>query len=78
MDVSNIFNFFCSGEGKGESGATARGGSVFLLEIRGGGVSQGGGGREGPGWCLREFLGGGGGGGVNIIFFGAEMSTKST
>ena len=31
VDVSDIFYFFCSGEGKGESGATGReGGSVLL------------------------------------------------
>ena len=41
MDVSDIFYFFCSGEGHGESEAPEMGGggSVFLLKIPGGGGS---------------------------------------
>ena len=52
MDVSDIFTFCCSAEGKGESGATRRGGSVFLLTENpgggGGGSPRKGGG--GGGW----------------------------
>ena len=58
--------FFCSGEGKGESGATGRRGVVFFFENpRRGGfprVSEG------------NFLGGGGG--KIFFFFGAEMPAK--
>ena len=54
VDVSDIFIFFRSGEGK-ERGR-------FSLKIPGGGVPQerGGGGAEGPGRCLRGIGGGGG------------------
>ena len=58
-----FFIFICSGVGKGESGATGRGGVQFFIESPrkgGGGLShegRGGGGREG---VCRE-LGGGGG-----------------
>ena len=75
MDVSDIFYFFCSGEGKGES--EALGGAVgFSLKVpgRGGGVWRGGG-HPGMGVCLRgiwEF----GGGGQFFFFFGAEIPTK--
>ena len=75
MDVSDIFYFFCLGEGKGESGATGRGGgSVFLLKIpEGGGASPTrGGGRDGVG---RVFAGNWGGG-AKYFFFGAEMPAK--
>ena len=75
MDVSNILYFFCSGEGKGESGATARGGGGFFFienSRRGGGLPGGGG--EGSGGCLRGIWGGGEG--AKYLFFGAEMSTK--
>ena len=34
VDVSDIFYFFCSGEGKGESGATWRGGWLFIESPR--------------------------------------------
>ena len=56
--------FFCSGEGKGESGATGRGGGVrFLLKMpgEGGMVSQEEGGGEGAGRVSAGNLGGGGG-----------------
>ena len=70
MDVLDIFNFFCSGEGKGVRGPRKGVGGVgFLLKMPGGGgVSQqrGGGGAEGPGGCLRGIWGGG----VNIFFRG--------
>ena len=67
MDALDIFYFFCSGEGKGKSGATGRGGgSVFLIENPRRGVSQRGGAR-GPGVSAGNL------GGVNI-FFGAEMT----
>ena len=72
-DVSDIFNFFCSGEGKRESEAPGRGGGD-LLKIPGGGCLPGGLGRggEGPGGCLRGFWGGG----AKYFFFGAEIPTK--
>ena len=66
------FLFFCSGEGKGESGATGRGrGSVSLLKIpgEGRGLPGGGGRARGSGGCL---LGIGGGGGQNIFFSGSK------
>ena len=38
VDVSEIFNFFCSGEGKGESEATGRGGGrLFYWKSQEGG-----------------------------------------
>ena len=56
VDVSDIFYFFfCSREGKGESGATGWGRSVFELKIPGGGgggFCRRGGGARGPGGCL--------------------------
>ena len=55
-----FFIFFCSGEEKGESRATGRGGSVFIENPRrGGGLPGGGGGpgRVSPAVC-REFGGG--------------------
>ena len=69
VDVSDIFYFFCSGEGKG----AGRGGEGrFFIENprRGGGLPggwrRGGGGGEVPGGCLRGM----GGGGLNIFFRG--------
>ena len=63
VDVSDIFYFFCLGEGKGESEATeVGGGGDFLLKITGGGATFGlveAGGR-GAG---RVLAGNGGGGG---------------
>ena len=42
VDVSDVFNFFCSGEGKGESEAPERGGNDFLLKVpKGGGLPGG-------------------------------------
>ena len=70
MDVSDIFNFFCSGRGKGESEAPGGGGFDFLLKTPGG-VFRRERGREGV--CGE--LGNLGEGGANI-FFGPEMSTK--
>ena len=61
MDVSDIFNFFCSGEGKGESGATGREGGWFLLKIPGGGgLQRGARGARGREGVCGEFGGGGG------------------
>ena len=64
MDVSNIFIFFCSGEGKGESEAPGRGGGRFFIENprRGGGSpTRGGGGGGGAGrLSAGNFRGGGG------------------
>ena len=57
------FIFFCSGEGKGESGATGRGGVGFLLKIpkEGGGFPRTGGfGGKGAGRVSAENWGGGG------------------
>ena len=62
VDVSNIFYFFCSGEGKGVRKGV--GGVGFFIGIPGGGASprrEEEGGAEGPGGCLRGNLGGGGG-----------------
>ena len=61
VDVSDIFNFFCSGESEVPGG---EGGDGFLLKIpRGGGGGSpgqvGGGGVEWPGGRLWEFGGGG-------------------
>ena len=75
MDVSDIFNFLCLGEWKGEFEAPGGGGFVLLLKIpggRGGGLrGEGGGGvRRREGVC-GEFLGGG----ANF-FLGAESPTK--
>ena len=42
MDVSDIFYFFCSGEGKGESGATGGGGGLLKIPGGGGGPREGG------------------------------------
>ena len=64
MDVSDIFYFFWSGRGKGESEALGGGGVGFFIENPkgGGGVSRRG--AEGPGGCVRrigDFFWGGGG-----------------
>ena len=70
VDVSDIFYFFCSGEGKGESEVQGRGGGGlrFLLKIPGGGSP---GERRGRGARGREGVcGESGGGGVNIFFRG--------
>ena len=77
MDVSDIFYFFCSGRGKGESEAPeGGGGGRFLIESpRRGGVSRRGG-AERPGGCLRrigELWGGPGGGGPNFFFRGRNV-----
>ena len=73
VDVPDIFYFFCSGRGKGESEAPGGwGGEIgFLLKIPGGGGAFRG--WEGP--RLVVVCGEFGGGGVNF-FFRAEMSTK--
>ena len=60
MDVSDLFYFFCSVEGKGESEAPEGGGVGFLLKIPGGrGLSGEGGWRWGG--CLQGISRGGGG-----------------
>ena len=69
MDSSDIFSFFCSGEGKGESEAPGRGHDFFLI-VPGGGVSRGWGRGEG---VFVEFFGGGG---AKYLFF--EIPTKSS
>ena len=62
MDVSDIFYFFCSGEGEGSPRHREGGGDWFFIKNpRRGGFSRKG---KGPGGCLRqvgEFFGGGGG-----------------
>ena len=46
VDVSDIFNFFCSGRRKGESEASGGGGSIFIENPRrGGGIFSREGGR---------------------------------
>ena len=78
VDVSDILNFSCSREEKGESEAPGRvgGGSVFLLKIPGGGLPGEGGGGRGARRVSARNLGVGGGGAANFFFFGAEMPTK--
>ena len=64
VDVSDIFYFFCSGEGKGVRGTRKGvGGPVFCWKSQEGGLpgERRRGGVEGPGGCLRGFGGGGGG-----------------
>ena len=73
VDIFDIFDFFCSGEGKGESEATRRAGGRFFIENPRGGLSEerkGGGGR-GPGGRLQGM-----GRGAKFFFFGAEMPAK--
>ena len=74
VDVSEIFYFFCSGEGKGESEAPGRGGgSVFFMDNpRRGALPNGGGGR-GAG---RVFAGNLGGGGAKYFFLRAVIPTR--
>ena len=72
VDVSDIFIFFCLGEGKGESEAPGGwGGGFFNVKSQ-----EGGGSPEwvgaGPGGCLRAIWGGG----LNIFFFGAEIPQR--
>ena len=82
MDVSDIFYFFCSGRGKGESSARRGRGWFFLLKIRGGG---GGGvsiperGRGFPGGLFGANLGiwGGGGGWLNIFCSGPKRPPRN-
>ena len=76
VDVSDIFNFFCSGEGKGESEAPGGGGGRFFIENsrRGGGSPGRGGGGRGAGRVSARNSGGG----SQIFFFGAEIPTKSS
>ena len=59
VDVSDIFYFFCLGEGKGEVRGAGRGRGTILIKNSRRGVSRGRGG-EGPGACLRGIWGGGG------------------
>ena len=67
VDVSDIFFFFCSGEGKGESEGWEGRGTIVHGKCQEGGVSPAGaGGGEGPGGCLRGI----GRGGLNIFFRG--------
>ena len=73
MGVSDIFYFFWSGEGKGESWATGRvevGFSFFEKPRRGGGFPKKGGGRGGREGARRNF---GGGGGAKYFFSGPKF-----
>ena len=77
MDVSDIFCFFCSGEGlrvAQEAGEGERG--RFLMENprRESPRRVGAGGARGREGCLRGNLGGGGG--AKLFFFGAEIPTN--
>ena len=69
MDVSDIFYFFCSGEGKGGVRGDREGGGRICIENarRGGGVSRGGRDGEGAGSVSRES-----GGGANFFFGGPK------
>ena len=63
MDVSDIFYFFCLGEGKGEVRGARRGrGAIFIENPRRRGGSPGQVGTEegGAGGCLQGIWGGGG------------------
>ena len=62
--VSVLFYFFCSGEGKGESEAPGRGGGLLKIPRGGGGAPRRGGGGchrvcEGPGGSAGNFFWGG-------------------
>ena len=76
VDVSDIFNFFCSGEGRGSPSRQEEPETVFFLKIPGGGGFPGGGGGAGAKGCPRRIGEFGGGGGAKYFVFGAEMSTK--
>ena len=66
--------FFCSGRGKGESGAPGAGWGRFLIEnFRRGGVSRRGRGRGAGRVELGIFFFAGGGGGLNIFFRGRNV-----
>ena len=77
VDVSDFF-FFLLGGGRGRGVRGARKGwrVVFNWKSQEGGVPQerGGGGAEGPGGCLREFLGGGGG--AKYFFSGLKFPPR--
>ena len=74
VDVSDRFYCFCSGRGKGESGATGRGGVVgLLLKIQGGGGgSPGRGGGRGVERVSAANWGIGGGGGAKYFLSGPK------
>ena len=75
MDVSDIFYFFCSGEGRGSPRRQeGGGGAIFLWKIPGEGVSWVGG-CGGGGGAGRVFAGNLGRGG-KYFFFWAEIPTK--
>ena len=79
VDVSDIFYFFCSGRGKGESEVPGGVGDRFFIENprRGGG---GGSGWEGPrgreGVCTGELGGDFWGGGVKYFFSGPKCPPR--
>ena len=77
VDVSDIFNFFCSGGGERGVRGAGRGG-IFLLKIPGGGGLRGGwgAGGEGLGGCLRGIFGRGGG--AKYFFSGPKFPPRET
>ena len=77
VDVSDILNFVCLGDRKGESEAPGGGGGQFFLEEpRGGGVSWASGGVRRPEGCLRAISGGRGGWWL-IFFWGPKFPPRS-
>ena len=74
MDVSDIFKFFCSGEGTGLRGARKRVREVgFLLKIPGFFCQdRGGGGLRGRGGCLGGILRGG----AKYLFSGPKFPPR--
>ena len=77
MDVSDIFYFFCSGEGKGSPRCQERGGvGFFFLKSQEGGFSQdregGGAGRGWEGVCGEIFFFGGG---AKYFFSGPKFTS---
>ena len=77
VDVSDIFYFFGSGRGKGESEAPGRGGAIFIeFRRKGGGFSRRGvGPRGGEGVCGE--LGNFGEGGAKYFFLGLKCAPRS-
>ena len=77
VDVSDIFYFFCSGEGgRSPTRREGGGGAIFEWKIPGEGGLPGGWGRggEGPGGCLRGI--GGGGWGAKYFFSGPKCPPR--
>ena len=76
VDDSDIFYFFCSGEGKGEAPGGG-GGGEFLLKIPGKGRGFPGGwgrGGQGAGWVFAGIWGGG----AKYLFSGPKFPPSNT